>query len=320
MSTNSQTAPDERDRSYLARIARLYYLEDLSQQHIARRLKISIATVSRALRRARVLGIVTIRIDETFEGAGELETALERRWDLEECVVVPEFDTLERTYQHMANAMTDILRRLVHSNDTVGVSWGVTLKTIGENLGSIKGHEVKVIPIIGAMGEVDTGIYPNSIAREFAAHLSGTAYMVNIPAVVDDQSIRDSMVRDSHYRSIREMWRGLDIAIMSVSGLDEDTSAYRSGIFSSRELEALRRRGGACATNFTILDSAGRVLDDPIAGRILGIPFSELEAIPQVIVAAAGAKKGDALRAALNAGIVKRLVTDVECATAVLQG
>jgi DNA-binding transcriptional regulator LsrR (DeoR family) len=142
--------------------------------------------------------------------------------------------------------------------------------------------------------------------------------MVNIPAVVDDQSIRDSMLRDSHYQAVRKLWHNLDIAIMSVSGLDEETSVFQSGIFSSAELASLRDRGGACATNFVILDASGAIVDDPISGRIVGLPFPDLKAVEHVIVVAAGGTKAHALRAALNSNVVTRLVTDVDCAEVLL--
>ncbi len=319
-SSRRVSGPGAGERSYLAKVARLYYTEDLSQQKIARRMNVSIATVSRALQKARTLNIVKISIDESSRGSAELEAEIEQRWHLQECTVVARYDRLEHTYHQMASVMTDLLNRLVKPGSTVGTSWGVTLKTIGENLDPIRSQDLKVVPIIGAMGEVDTGIYPNSIAREFAERLHGTSYMVNIPAVVDDRSIRDSMLRDSHYRAVRELWQNLNIAIMSVSALDEDTSAFRSGIFSSGELASLREHGGVCATNFTILNAAGDVVDDPISGRIVGLPFPELKEVEHVVIAAAGAGKAEALRAALNSGVVTRLITDVECGELLLGG
>jgi DNA-binding transcriptional regulator LsrR (DeoR family) len=176
-------------RTYLAKVARLYYLEEMSQPEIARRMNVSVATISRALRKARESEIVRISIDESFERMGELELALEKEWGLQECVVVPTYERTESTYLEMAHVLSEILARLLSRGSTIGVSWGETLKAIGEHLRAIPGRDVRVIPIIGAMGMVDTGIYPNSIAREFASRLDGTPYLVNIPAVVDDRGI-----------------------------------------------------------------------------------------------------------------------------------
>lgn len=301
-------------RAYLAKVAHLYYLENMGQPEIARRMNVSVATVSRALAKAREEGIVRITIDRAFERMGELERALEKKWGLSECAIVSAGERPESIYREMALVISEMLNRLIRKGATIGVSWGETLKAVGENLTPMRGRDPRVIPIIGAMGMVDTGIYPNSIAREFATRLHGTPYLVNIPAVVDDSTIRDSMLRDSHYRAVREIWSNLDIALLGVSGLDERTSAFRQGIFSRSELGSLRERGGVCATNFTILDGTGAVLDDPIADRILGLPFFELKAVEHVIIVATGAHKVLPLRAALDSGVVTRLVTDETCA------
>lgn len=303
-------------RTYLAKVARLYYLEEMSQPEIARRMNVSIATVSRALRKAREMGVVRITIDESFERMGELESNLEKEWSLSECLVVPSHDRPSSTYPEIAAAMSDVLSRLIGRGCTLGISWGETLKAVGENLKTIRTQELRVIPIIGAMGMVDTGIYPNSIAREFAARLKGTPYLVNTPAMVDNRAIRDSMLLDSHYRAVREIWQKLDIAVIGVSGLNEDTSVFRQGVFSREELQALREKGGVCATNFAVLDANGASLDDPISERILGLPFEELADIRHVIVVTAGKVKAEPLRAVLSSGVVTRLVTDEECARA----
>lgn len=302
-------------RAYLAKIAHMYYLDNMGQPEIARRMNVSVATVSRALGKARETGIVRITLDTTFERMSELELALEKKWGLSECAIVATGERPDSVYREMALVISEMLNRLIHRGATIGVSWGETLKAVGENLPLVRGRDLRVIPIIGAMGMVDTGIYPNSIAREFATRLHGTPYLVNIPAVVDDSSIRDSMLRDSHYRAVREVWSNLDIALVGVSGLDERTSAFRQGIFSLEELESLRRRGGVCATNFTVLQESGTPLDDPIADRILGLPFIELDAVQHVIMVATGKHKASPLRAALESGVITRLVTDEACAT-----
>ncbi|MFP4330491.1 MAG: sugar-binding transcriptional regulator [Alkalispirochaetaceae bacterium] len=305
-------------RSYLAKVARLYYLEEMNQRDIAEKLNISIASVSRALSRAKELDIVRISISENLDRLGELEIAMERRWKLDECLLVPRFGSRANTYQEMANRVTELLSRILERGDTLGVSWGETLKTVSENLGRIGLNEVDVVPVVGAMGTVETGIYPNSIAREFADRIGGRAFLMNTPAVVDSREIRDSLTQDSNFQMVRQIWDRLKAVLMSVSALDEETSAYKGGIFTSRELEMLRERGGSCATNFSILDAQGRQLDNPISERITNLPFDELTRIPHVVVIAAGEHKIEPLRSALRGGVANVLITDMECAEALL--
>ena len=166
----------------LAKIARLYHLEDVGQREIAERLNVSTASVSRALARARDLGIVHISIDEssTASHAG-LEIAMEQRFGLRECLLVGRSERLEQTYSDLAEQIGALLSRVLRPGATLGLSWGETLKAVGENLPANTSVRADVVPIIGAMGRIETGVYPNSIARSFAEKLGGNAYLVNTP-------------------------------------------------------------------------------------------------------------------------------------------
>jgi deoxyribonucleoside regulator len=54
--------PSENGVLLLAEVARLYYLNHLTQQHIAERLRVSRSKVSRMLSEARASGLVDIRV------------------------------------------------------------------------------------------------------------------------------------------------------------------------------------------------------------------------------------------------------------------
>jgi DNA-binding transcriptional regulator LsrR (DeoR family) len=141
---------------------------------------------------------------------------------------------------------------------------------------------------------------------------------MNAPAVVDSRTIRDSILEDGSFRAIREIWNDIDVAILSVSQIDEHTSMYRSGVFDAADLSSFIQAGGVCATNFTVLDADGRETDVPIAERVVNLPFYRLREIPHVIVVAAGEQKTEALRAVLASGVVNRLITDADCGGALV--
>jgi DNA-binding transcriptional regulator LsrR (DeoR family) len=118
---------------------------------------------------------------------------------------------------------------------------------------------------------------------------------------------------------VRQIWDRLSAVLLSVSALDEDTSAFRGGIFTEGELRKLRDLGGVCATNFAIIDAEGRRVENPVSRRITNLPFEELRKVRQVVLLAAGEHKTEPLRAALRGGVATTLITDVECAEALLQ-
>ncbi len=317
-SVEGEGSHPESSRSLLVKIAHLYYIENLSQKEIAQRTRISVASVSRALARARDLKIVTISIQGGENDYSGLEIEIERTFGLSECLLVPSYGRIEHTYQGMAAAAADLLSRTLKPGATLGVSWGDTLRSVGESLPRMPSVRADVIPIIGALGWIETGIYPNSIARTFAQKMGGSSYLVNTPAFVDDPETRAALMADSNFRPVRDIWSRLDMAVLGVSGLTADSSMFRSGIFSEADLAGMREAGGECISNFVVFDGRGSMVPTGVSDRMVYLPLEDLRRVRTVAIAAAGAAKAEPLRAMLRSGICSALVTDADCARALL--
>lgn len=312
------TMDTEQRDGLISKISRLYYLEELNQKAISEKLNISLATVSRNLTRAKERGIVEIVIHDTRADESELEVGIEKQFRLKECVVTHSFEKRENTLRDMGQVVGEVLSRVLHPGDTFGVSWGETLRAVADNLAVDRPRDVNVIPIIGAMGEVETGIYPNAIAASFAQKLGGKNYLINAPAVLDSEEIRDSIERDRNFAGVRAWWNQLTAAIVSVSSVEDDTSVSRYQVFTTRELGQLRQFGVACATNFNFVDANGASVTTEIDRRMIKMNLDELRAIRNVILVACGEEKVAPIRAALSAGFADILVVDRDTAHAVL--
>ena len=304
-----------REHSQLQKIARLYYVEDLNQRQIATKLNISMASVSRSLARAKELGIVRISIADAPDSYYDLEVQLEQRYGIKECVVTPSFERQANTYHAFAAALADMLPRIVARNSLIGVSWGETLKALGDELAGVESLHCDVIPVIGAMGTIETGVYPNSIARSFADRLGGSAYLVNAPAVLDDRETAQRLVEDSTFEQVRELWQRIDVAILGASSLDDETSMARGGIFTPEEMGSLREAGATAATNFLFLSADGEVRTPALSERIVCLSEALMRRIPNVIIAAGGPGKAPAIDATLRSGLAHILITDADTAS-----
>lgn len=304
------------NRHELVKAARLYYVEGVNLTQIASRLRVSPATVSRMLGEARRSGIVEIRINDEHADSSELEIAVERRYSLSECLVVAISDGATARYRRVAGKVAGILSRIVGPGSLVGVSWGQTLKSVAEHLSFDRAPGADAVPILGAMGTVETGIYPNAIAREFAGRLGGKSYLVNVPAIVDSATVRKSIEPETSARHARNKWSKVSTVLLSVSGLGADASVSKYRIIQSDELRTLRKSGVVCATNFTMLDEDGHEVASAFRDRLFGMGLDDLLAVRNRIVIAFGENKVHAMRAALRGGIATILVTDVESAHA----
>ena len=307
-------------RSQLSKAAQLYYLEEIGQHQIARRMNVSVASVSRALTKARKLGIVRISIHADPDDFSQLEIQLEQAFGLRECRLVPSSEQIEHVYAAMARSLAEILGRILRKGDTLGLSWGETLKAVSENMPAVPIRDVDVVPITGTLGRIDTGIYPGSLARAFAEKIGGTPYLVNTPAIVASDAVRRSLVSDGGFRQIRDMWRRLDVVLLGASGLGKDSSMYRASIFSAGELESMQAAGGVAACNFSLFDERGEPVRAEVSDKLVKLPLSELRQVEHRVLIAGTRSKVDALRSVLRSKVASTLITDVQTAQALVPG
>lgn len=307
------------DLSRLAKVARQYYLEDMSLRLIASKLNISIASVSRLLARARREGVVKIAINDQDQSYRDLELGIESAYGLKACNVVPFSENTESMYADIARNVGAVLERSLRKGTYLGVSWGETLKAVGQSVTVSGLTHVRVVPILGAMGMIETGIYANSIAKSFADRLGGMSYLVNPPAILDSKQIKDSVLKDKSLLKVMSLWNRIDVALLSVSGLESDASVARFKIFSPEELEYLRSLGVVCATNFNMLDADGRPVANAVTERIIAMSIPQLKKAKTVIVAACGPRKARAIAAVLRSAVADILITDNRTAEVLLR-
>jgi DNA-binding transcriptional regulator LsrR (DeoR family) len=281
-------------------------------------MSVSVASVSRALDKARKMGIVQFTIQADPDDFSQTEVAVEQAFGLNECLLVPSFERVEHVYVAMGRVLAEVLSRVLHPGEILGLSWGETLKAIGESMPALPIGGVDVVPIIGALGTIDTGIYPGSLARAFAEKVGGTPYLVNTPAIVSSEAVRRSLMSDSGFQQILEMWRRLNVVILGAGDLGQDSSMYRANIFGAAELDSMQAAGGFAACNFHILDRAGRPVPSEVADRVVKISLSDLQRVERRILVATGQTKVDAIRAVLKSKLANALITDVESAQALL--
>ena len=116
------------EKRILIKVANMYYLENMKQSDIAKRLGVERTTISKYLKRAMEQGIVSISIaNDNYE---DLEAAMEKRFGLKEVFIVPKSYDLQAVKQNMARAGLNLLRRIVTNGQVIGIAWGTTIREL----------------------------------------------------------------------------------------------------------------------------------------------------------------------------------------------
>jgi deoxyribonucleoside regulator len=309
----------QEEKKLLSKISRLYYLEDINQQKIADKLNISRTKVSRYLTRAKKEKIVEIKINTDWEKFEELENAIENKFDIKECLVVPTYENEEEIYRYMALSLGNILERTLKDGDRLGIGWGFTLRTVTNHLEANKKIDIKVIPLIGGLGKVGTGVHTNSVAKTIADKYGGVSYVIHSPAVLDNKEAKEIIEKDSNTSEIIEMSNIIDTAIIGISDIGSESTLIKTGNFKLEDFNYLNNLGVAGDANLIFINESGEHVNNKIDERIVRAPVDKIKKINNVIGITFGPEKIKVIKGALKGKIINILITDEETAIKILK-
>jgi len=308
-------------RDLLARVASLYYDQELTQEDVARRVGVSRSKISRLLKEARKEGIVEIVINYPWRTATLLEREIQERFQIPYVsVLVSQGRAYEEVLWGLGNLAARYLEGILSPGVSLGISWGTAIYQTARSLRPELRLSIKVVQMIGAVGASDPLIDGPDLARFLANLYGGEYHYLHVPLIVDDASLVEGLMRESHVQQTLTMAREADIALVGIGGVSPEVSSFlRAGFLTIDELKRLEEQGAAGDICGRIYDIQGQKLNAPVDKRIIGIELDELRQVKQVIGVAGGEKKAKAILGALNGKRISALITDDMAARQVLR-
>ena len=304
----------------LAKVAYLYYEENLTQAEISRQICTSRSTVSRLLSLAREVGIVEITIHYPWRRMGELERELCRRFDLREAIVL---NAEGMNYAKMLEGLGVLAARFLESILTegavLGIPWGTAIHSVVQALKPGQKIPITVVQMVGSLGKGDPRIDGPDLARALASKYDGTYRYLHAPMVVDDPQVRERLLQEAAIRETLALVRGADIAVVGLGALVPEASSWlRAGYCDLDGLYELRERGAVGDICGHHCDINGQEVDMDLNRRIVGIELEVLQSVKCVIGVGGGEAKNEILLSALGGKHVNVVVTDGSAARTVL--
>src|SRR5881296_2022841 len=306
-----------RELRLMVRCLELYYRQARPQKEIARALGVSAATVSRLLKRAYDEGFVRVELD--LPRAEELEAALTERFGLREAVVV---------------AAGAYFEKIASNGIRVGLSCGFTLYETIRQLRERRFRDLALYPLSGESTLKMVDLSPNTLvgmmAAKYRPHVSAYALPVqHLLSLREIERERRRLLRDPEIRSIYEAAQTVDIALVGIGMIAEQTPGFCSLAESyGVSVKRLRQLGVVGEINYQPFDAGGRIVDRPelrvLMHRILSVEGSRLQTLSRrpdrhVVAVAGGRAKLDAVRGALAGRFMNALVTDEDLAGALVR-
>lgn len=310
--------PPERRDADLGRVARLYYIDGMSQKEIAVAMKTTRSNVSRMLTAAKERGVVQIRILDFRDN--DLERQLLENFGLSEALVArfePGASSTRRAGELGAGWLVDQLR----DGQKLAVSWGRSVQEIVWAVTAERSVDVEIVQLVGGLSPVASSPSGQEIVRELATRLGAHYRYLHAPAVLDRSEAAAALAKDRSIAEALEAARESDLALVGVGAVGHGSSQVileqmRLSSAEREEFLAADLAGDICGRFF---DRQGRAYAGPANDRVVGITLDDLRKIPTVVGVGTGTEKGPALFAALRGGLIDVLCCDVPAARAVLE-
>lgn len=304
---------DPSDRRLLYKVSELYYLHDHTQQQVANRLRLSRPKVSRLLKQAREQGIVQITVVPATSFV-EQEAALEQKYGLDEVVIVDPGEQANGSHSlkhHLGVAAAAYLRRTIGDDDIIGIAWGTTLQAMVDALQPLSVSNTQVVQMVGGMGPPEAEAHAADLSRRLAQLLGGTLTLLPAPSIVGSRATRDILLAERYVQTAGRLFSQLTVAFTGIGALSTNpifTTEAGAADDTDHEELVLADAVGDIANRF--FDKRGAPIQASLDDRTIGISLDELRRIPRVVGIAGGARKHEAIRAALQGGFIDVLITD----------
>lgn len=313
----AEIAPTGADPRFPAELmysaATLYYLEDIGQAEIAKRMGTSRATVSRVLSEARRQGVV--RIDVVAPSATDhdaLGTQVAASLGLDEVYIVPGSPG-RLIGSTLAGGVSTALNTVdFDPGDVLLVSSGRTVYEVAQaELPRLPG--VVIAPMIGGHDEPEAWYQPNEIARQFAKKVDGYPTFLYAPALPGAE-LHKTLLKEPSIQRVLDLWRSARCAVVGIGAPPLTRQSIPK--FIPTDAMSLREAVGDVCSRF--YDRDGAIVPFPGSDCLMSTGLDLLANIPVTIGVAVGADKLLSIAVGARAGYFNRLVTDAATGAALL--
>lgn len=308
------------DRRTMAKISTLYYFEGWTQAKIAKKYNVSRPVISKVLQRAKEEGIIEIYIkDENIHNI-ELERQLEKKFDLQEAIVVSSQNLSDEMLKKTVGvASASYVKNVIDDYPRIGISWGTTIASLVEEFPYINKEDAYIVPLVGGMGTKGVQIHVNQLVYEFAKKINASCTYLYAPAMVETCELRNRLIKSEDIKTVLEEGAKVDMAIVGIGTPYVNSTMKDIGYLTDKEIDLLREYNVVGDIGSKFFDVDGNCDLNPLNKRVIGIELEQLRKIKTVVGIAYGAYKSESIYAALKNKYLDVIITDDVAATKILE-
>lgn len=307
------------ESSMAARAAWLHYAGGLTQTEVAKRLGLTSLKAHRLITKANQDGLIKVFIDGDVSECVELETALMKRFGLETCEVVPEFDDHDLPLRALGIAGAQFLKREFERGGAqlIGVGHGRTLAASVEYLPRLMIGATRFVSLLGGLTRKFSA-NPHDVIHRLAERTGAEAYVMPVPMFANSVEDRAVLLGQKGIAEVFDLARSADLLIAGIGTAVQEASLVATGMIGRAEMEEVRRGGGVGELLGHFFARDGRPFETPLSGRALALGRNDLRN-RRIVAIAGGRIKMPAIRAVLASRMLSGLITDERTARTLVE-
>ncbi|ABV34262.1 MULTISPECIES: sugar-binding transcriptional regulator [Pseudothermotoga] len=300
-----------------------YYVKNMLQKDIARKLGVSRVQVSKYLKMAVERKIVRIEvIPPKIPEKLEIEYAklFKEKFDLKKLLLTNSHSNNQLLLQSLARKAWEFLSGLPDESLNIGIGWGTTMYTLATYEYNLQKHNWKIVPLSGGTFKLsDRHFDSNFIAQNFAERLNAKSIPVYFPFLMDNIEQKQQFQNTEEFTFINSMWNNLDIVICSVGYSISRSPLFRQNVFDGSTLNTLEKLKivGDVLTHY--FDINGKIYDLDFMKKVNNITFEQYMKSRLKIVVAGGFHKIESIAGLLKGKLTDVLITDINTAKNVIE-
>ena len=303
---------DIRKREIAERASILYYEKNFSQNEIAKTLGISRSSVSQLLSFARNTGIVeiTINIDEYNLRMIRREIELKEKFPHIMQFYIMSSESEESTNRNIGDFAAPYLSEMINEAAVIGVNLGASVE---RSINCLTKHsfpnseEKKVVQIMGGFHKDIDRAHPNELVKKLSSILKCDSFYLNCPAVVEQDELRQALLKEASIETVIKMWDQIDLAVMGIGVVNEQSKLHS---LLSRSMKNQIMKSVACSeVNINFFNNQGEYLP-LLKDNVISASYDSLKKVKKKVAICHGKHKKEAILSALNSGIIDILITD----------
>ena len=294
-----------------ARAAWLHFVGGLTQSEVAKRLELPTTRAHRYIARAQSDGLVRVFVDVESADCIALETRLAQAYDLTLCRVavdVPESGPLP--LRALSAIGGDYLMQAVASgaHRVIGIGHGRTIAASVDAMGRVPGADVRFVSMLGGLTR-SYAANPYDVIHRLAQKTSAEAYLMPAPLFANSPEDKQVMMAQRGLAATMELIDQATLVIVGIGAVDPVGGSASTELDGPESVTTLREAGAMAEILGQFISEDGSMISTPYDDRVIAPGLEQLRG-REVVAIAGGLLKLEAIRAALQSGLLTGLIID----------